>query len=198
MAVEARRGCGYRKVGALYLCGGGIWAGCDRLPYEVGACPVCGEGIHFPRSLREINPARLFGDHENCRDTFDCHMCVPSGEPAFILGVGEKYYSPQSFITEAQMMGVSKRIATLPKKLKLGETWVYLIHKKAIHCGNAEGKDLYKMAVFAAFVPHSVEMPIWKSKTTKRKLKELEKRGITPVVIPDGDLDHAPPKKRRG
>lgn len=198
MAVEARRGCGYRKVGALYLCGGGIWVSCDRLPYEVEACPVCGEGIHFPRSLKEINPFKLFGVHETCKDTFACHMCHPSDGVAYIFGVGEKYYTPQSFITEAQTMGVSKCIATIPKNMKLGETWVYLIHRKAILDGKDEdGKVIYKMAIFAAFVPQRVEMPMWKSKLTKKKRKELEKRGITPVAIPDGDKDHAPAKRRK-
>ena len=35
MAIEAPRGCGYRKVGGLYMCGGGIPIHCDRLPYEL-------------------------------------------------------------------------------------------------------------------------------------------------------------------
>jgi len=178
MAVEARRGCGYRKVGCLYLVGGGIWVACDRLPYEVGPCPTCGEGVH-------------------CKDKFPCHMCHPSDEPAFLLGVGEKYYTPESFTFEAQTMGVSKLVTFIPKKLKLGETWVYLLHKKGIMAGQDENrKPIHKMAVFAAFVPQRVEMPVWKSKLTKRKAKELEKRGITPVIIPDGDKDHAPKKRR--
>lgn len=198
MAVEARRGCGFRKVNALYLCSGGVWVACDRLPYEVGACPVCGGGIHFPRSLKEVNPLKLFGNHEECRDSFSCHMCQPDHEVAYLFGVGEKYYTPQEFITEAQTMGVSKRIQALPKKLKLGETWVYLVHRKAIYAGkDEEGKPVYKMAIFAAFVPQRVEMPVWKSKLTKRKQKELEKRGITPIAIPDGDPDHAPRKTKR-
>lgn len=198
MAAESRRGCGYRKVGALYLCGGGIWTGCDRIPYEVEACPVCGEGIHFPRSLKEINPLKLFGEHENCRDSLNCHMCHPSDGVGYILGVGEKFYTPESFLFEAQTVGVSKCIQAVPKNLKLGETWVYLIHRKAINAGqDGDGNDIYKMAIFAAFVPDRVEMPTWKSKLTKKKRKELEKRGIIPVEIPDGDLDHAPAKRRK-
>ena len=36
MAVEAARSCGYRKVGGLYLVGGGsIIRQCDRLPYKI-------------------------------------------------------------------------------------------------------------------------------------------------------------------
>ena len=40
MAVEAARGCGWRKVGGLYLCSPpGIHVQCDRLPYDLKVCP---------------------------------------------------------------------------------------------------------------------------------------------------------------
>lgn len=42
MPIEARRGCGYRKVGKLYLMGTGISIPCDRLPYELVPCKCCG------------------------------------------------------------------------------------------------------------------------------------------------------------
>jgi hypothetical protein len=192
MAIEARRGCGYRRVGGLYLCSDGIWKGCDRLPFPVGACPVCGEGIHYPRNMRQINPVRLFGRHENCRDDFPCQMCDPTNEVAFVLGVGEKYYTPQNFISEAEMMGVSKRIPSngRPRNFEIGHTWVYLIHRKAIDLGREDGKEVYGMAIFAAFVPTRLEMPIWESAATEEYVESLKKRGITPVVIPDGDEDH--------
>lgn len=32
MAVEARRGCGYRKAGGLYLVASGMGSPCHRLP----------------------------------------------------------------------------------------------------------------------------------------------------------------------
>ncbi|MDO9333426.1 MAG: hypothetical protein Q7T57_02750 [Dehalococcoidales bacterium] len=194
MAVEAKRGCGYRKVGGLYLCGGGVWTGCDRLPFELKACPACGGGIHFPRAPREIDPGQLFGYHEVCRDINSCRMCQPQHEIAYLLGVGEKFYTPQEFLLEAQTMGVSKRIPAIPKSLKVGETWIYLVHRKAIKLETAS-KPIYKMAIFAAFVPQKVEMPIWKADATEEKLAELQKRGITPVIIPDGDPDHQPTKR---
>jgi hypothetical protein len=34
------------------------------------------------------------------------------------MWVGSQYYTPESFIKEAQTMGVSKRIAKIPKDLK--------------------------------------------------------------------------------
>lgn len=191
MAQEARRFCGYRKVHALYLVAEGIWIGCDRIPFQVGSCPICGEGIHFPRSLHKINPVKMFGQHGRCKDRPECPVCHPVDEIAFILGVGEKFYRPEEFLFEAVTMGVSKRIPAIPKELVLGKTRVYLIHRKGTLTGfDAEDKATYDMAVFAAFVPTRIEMPIWKSEDSTEKREELEKRGITPVVFEDGDPDH--------
>lgn len=227
MASEQKRGCGFRHVDALYLCGGYINVPCDRLPLELTSCPVCGAGIHFTRSMTEINPFKLFGNHDVelnsgeidyiCKDIYrPCHVCDPPDAIAFIMMVGEKYYTPESFMEEASSMGVSKRIPFIPKKLKLGETIVYLAHPKAClvkevpvlqeHMAikfvgsdkdngqprllEAEKEDK-ALGIFCAFIPQRIEMPIWKSKLTDEKKEELEKRGITPVQIPDGDADHA-------
>jgi len=35
MAVEAKRGCGYRKVGGLYIVSGGQGISCHRLPMNI-------------------------------------------------------------------------------------------------------------------------------------------------------------------
>jgi len=48
---EEKRGCGYRKVGAMYLCGMGIPVECDRLPYELTVCRVCGAGVKQSRGF---------------------------------------------------------------------------------------------------------------------------------------------------
>lgn len=212
MAVELKRGCGYRKVGGLYLVGNYIPVACDRLPLEVGSCPVCGSGVHWIRNIAEINPYRLWGVHMPCIDHL-CKVCQPPDDVAFIMGVGERHYSPSSFLEEAVAMGVSKRIPAIPKKLKLGETVVYLAHKKAVevreslavqqamgvleNIGNpqmrlleAEGKPTYKMGIFCAFIPQRVEKLIWEKEATEENMEALRKRGIEPVIIPDGDEDH--------
>ena len=190
MAQEPRRGCGYRKVGGLYLEGEYTWKNCDRLPMPVEPCPVCGAGIHFSRNLAKVNPFALWGNHDcSCNP---CNVCYPPDALAFVVGVGEKYYTPQSFMQEAATMGVSKRIPFVPKDLKLGETVVYLTHKKAIEVspgGNGK-KPKHKMAVFSAFIPQKISKLIWKSQATKAEFKKLWKQGITPVVIKDGDKDH--------
>jgi len=152
MAVEEKRGCGYRKVGGMYLVGGALAIGCDRLPLRLESCPVCGAGIHPTRGMTEIYPLDLFGTHDdkvtvfqgdpkvegeiikvNCFDKIrPCEVCDPTNELAYIMMVGAKPYPTTAhFMEEANRVGVSKRIPFVPKKLKLGETVIYLAHPKA-------------------------------------------------------------------
>lgn len=114
MAVEQLRGCGFRKVGGMYLCGEYISSPCDRMP--------------FP-----LNPCQLWGSHQGCEDNFrPCHLCDPQDEPAYIMLIGAgNYKTPQDFLEEAGRMGISKRIPFIPKDLELGKTVVYLAHPKA-------------------------------------------------------------------
>lgn len=201
MAVEAKRGCGYRKVNALYLCGSGITAKCDRLPFPIEYCPTCGSGIKFTQGFTWLDWEKYAGIHEDCKcpNPLLCFICVPSGhpQPYGLLWVGEAYYSPKHFIKEALEMGVSKRIPFIPKELKLGETVVLLAHKKAISgviISDQPGESHLtedKPGIFYAFTVTAIEMPIYESDLTEEKRKELNKRNITPVTIPDGDIDHS-------
>lgn len=56
MAVEAKRGCGYRRVGGLYVVGGGLSAPCDRMPFPLERCRHCGGGIKFTRGPQWLLP----------------------------------------------------------------------------------------------------------------------------------------------
>jgi len=207
MSVEAIRGCGYRKVGGLYLCGEGAGMECDRLPYELKVCPVCGAGVKFSRGFAWLDWSKYASRHLDCREhmpvitsgTLDignlCPVCQPHEhvQPYGLLWVGESFYTPEAFVQEALQMGISRRIAAIPRNLKLGETWVLFASIKA--CGerkNNEGKMVGVPGVFYAFRPQRLEFLIWKSEATPEKLAELEKRHITPVVIPDGDVEHDP------
>lgn len=228
MSVEAKRGCGYRKAGGLYLCGEYISVPCDRLPYPLDVCPTCGGGIKVSRGFTRINPLKLFGFHDfaecddksgifiqRCHDRIrPCFVCDPKDEPAFIMGVGEKFYkTPGDFSKEAQRLGISKRIPFIPRELELGKTIVYLAHPKACQVKESAAlqqamailggeeterprlieseKIEYKLGIFTAFIPQRVEKLIWEKDATPEEIERLEKRGITPVVIKDGDLDHA-------
>jgi len=63
MAVEAKRGCGWRKANGLYLVGGGLAAPCDRMPYALDRCPTCGAGVKFTRGHTWLQPD-FFSVHE--------------------------------------------------------------------------------------------------------------------------------------
>lgn len=234
MAQEEIRGCGYRKVGGMYLCGDYIPVACDRLPYALETCPTCGGGIKVTRGYTKVNPLALFGLHDQqvpvfeddptvrgevtkliCADRFrPCFMCDPTDDSAFIMGIGEAHYpTPDDFVAEAGRLGVSKRIASIPKGLELGKTVVYLAHRKA--CVARESAIIQRAmalvtgsedpqprlieaqkveprpGIFSAFIPQRIEKLIWERDATPDQVAELEKRGITPVTIKDGDQDHA-------
>lgn len=158
-----------------------------------------------------------------CKDDNRCHVCnPPSGLISFLMTVGEKYYTPENFVAEAQVMGVSKRIPTMPRDLVLGKSVVYLAHPEAVtgrlnqdlraswHEWSADKLPLApegweyrppsvklaegeheQLAVFCSIVPERVEKLLWKSQATEEEVETLLKRGITPVLIEDGDKDHA-------
>ncbi len=140
MAQEKLRGCGFRKVGGVYLVGAGLQIACDRLPIPLEVCPTCGEGLKFSRNPRQIDAYKMFGDHifwkpethDYCPEDY-CYVCrPPSDVSSYIMGVGERHYTPESFIKEAMEMGVSKRISAIPRNLVVGKSVVFLSHKKAI------------------------------------------------------------------
>jgi hypothetical protein len=215
MAVEKARGCGYRKVNGLYLVGDvNTVALCDRLPYKIDNCPVCSSGLKFSRGWSWIDWQKYAGEHGSlidalsperknaeCRDDVNCPICWPSRfvQPYGLIWVGEKFYTPDAFVRESLQLGISRRIpftGSIPrmsKNLKLGETWILFAHKHVIKVGkDALGKDLYEPAIFHSFRPTRLELLLWESEAVPERLLELEKAGITPIIIPNGDKDHDP------
>jgi len=171
MAVEPKRGCGYRKVGGLYLVAEpGSWK-CDRLPIEMVVCPCCGEGIRQTRGWKWIDPLKMFGSHNHfdpgyCECPESCPACHPANyfgtDPevnAGLLWIGTAFYpTPQDFLAEGAQLGFSRRISTLPKEFHAGKTWVFLGHPKAV-VKAADGTALEEPApgIFAAIRPKGVE-----------------------------------------
>jgi len=208
MAVEGKRGCGYRKVGGLYLVGGGMSVFCDRLPLKIPVCKTCGEHPRFSRNIAKISPLRLWGHHlTECKDSAFDPICFPP-EQAYLMWVGSEY-TPQSFIAESSAMGISKRIPAIPADLKVGEDWVFLAFQKLIPTGkkafllpfddpeDLKGKKGFEPGVFFAFRPTRLEMIVTQSQSQDaEKMKLLTDKGIEPVIVPDDDPDHAPRKRR--
>lgn len=203
MAVEKIRGCGFRKCGGLYLVGNGIVDVCDRLPLNLPKiCATCGAGIKPHRGFQWINPQKLFDNHKKCNDKPTCMMCYPPDEQSGLMWVGNRWYTPQKFIEEALNLGVSKRISHIPKGFEIGKTIIYLAHRKAgtktveepTNFGEPIKKRELCPAIFYVIRPKRIEKLIWKKDATTENILELEKRGITPIIIPDGDKDHDPKK----
>ena len=209
---EQKRGCGYRKEGAMYLVGFGIPVECDRLPYELTTCRVCGAGVKQSRGFTWLNWFEFAGKHEGCRDKYLCPLCDPKEGDIFgLLWVGKKFYTPESFIQEAIKMGVSKRIAQIPNKLELGKTRILVAHPEAVTnfcprynkpvamitvntcdtCNLDECEVKNKSTapgIFYSFIAQRVEKIISKEQSEDEEtIEKLKKRGITPVIHETGE-----------
>lgn len=182
---EEKRGCGYRKISTenkvfYYLCGSGISALCDRLPYKLTTCPVCGGGIKFHRGFQWIDWHRYAGEHSECECDEGCYVCHPKqGEVYGLMWVGERFYTPNSFISEAEKLGVSKLAPTLPKNLEIGKTKILLAHRKAW-----ENKE---PGIFYAFIVRRVEVLVKVEDLGKDWIKRLRKRGIVVIAAYKGE-----------
>jgi len=232
MPIEPIRKCGYRKVGGIYVCGSGMAVPCDLLPLPITPCPTCHFTIPFTRGFLWIHRDYLsyrseghYYSKDGCKCSKFCPICYPHQnilqDEAMLMWVGSKFYSPESFVKEAMEMGVSKRIAEIPKGLILGATWVLLAHSKVpfdvgregtkVYVNVAEGSQpvikegvvvsernilknsepVYKPAIFYAFRPTKLEFLIWQSEATAKRLDELKTKGLTPVIVPDNMKEHA-------
>lgn len=193
MAVEPIRRCGYRKVGGYYIVGRGVPFGCDRLPYQLKPCPVCGLEVKFSRGIQWLDWKQFAGEHIPCKDDAVCYVCHPKPERYGLMWVGNEY-TPETFLAEAKELGVSKRLPAPPRGFKPG-SFVLLSMKDAMGTQpdpDNIGKVIGIPGVFAAFVATAIEKLIWQHDATPAELEKLNKAGITPVVIPDGDVDHDP------
>jgi hypothetical protein len=207
MPIEPKRGCGYRKVGGLYLIGTGMALPCDGLPLEIKNCPVCGYRIPFTRGFMWVRKEYIAYyskekhiSNGNCSCHYNCPICHPEAnnlEKYGFMWVGENFYkTPDDFILEAEKLGVSKRISSIPKDLQLNKTWVLLAHRKVPFkvktFGPLQSEPLYKPAIFYAFKPIRIEKLIWQSQATEETLEKLRQQGISPVIVPDDDIVHKP------
>ena len=177
MAIESKRGCGFRKVGGLYLMGDKGGRPCGRMPLPLEVCPACGEGIKQSRGWTWIDPSKLFKGTECARPLHlafvdlvlpgrpeSCASCplhnLGEWERAGLLWIGSGFYpTPQHFMEEAKELGISKRISGVPR--------------------------------FRVFKPTRIEKVVTQSQAQdEEEMAKLHKQGITPFVVPDDDPDH--------
>ena len=198
---DKKRGCGWRKPGGIYFVSGGLIKPCGKLPIPLTVCPTCNHGIKPSRGWTWIDGTQLIKEID-CKFEGEphCFICPMNGDPGKVglLWVGEKFYpKPDDFTKEAAIQGVSRRISTIPREFKLGETWIWFAHRKGKsdlchECNGATAikkcntcKDerfVYVPAIFHAFKPTAIEYVV-KGNETEEELEKMIKRGITPIRI---------------
>lgn len=181
--VERERGCGYRKEGGLYLVSGQASGFCGKLPFSLTVCHCCGQGIKFSRGFTWIN-SDLFKQIA-CSIEWKCSTCVMrmEDEPLGLMWVGEKFYKqPSDFTREGLTMGISKRIAVIPRRFKVGKTWIALAHIKAISVVNPDNSVTFTPGIFQLFRPTAIEYVV-RGNESNDELDDMEKMGITLVTV---------------
>jgi hypothetical protein len=149
---EPRRQCGYRRIGGTYLMSGRFFGHpCGKMPFPLGRCPECGEGL-FKVALRKpkfVNASVLipFVDGMECNYKH-CDSCPANNleklGKVILWGVGKDNYTPESFIAEANAQGISKRLDRIPKEfldedLEIDQFLVFAVHPEACTVeGNVE------------------------------------------------------------
>lgn len=192
---EPKRGCGYRKVGGLYMVAGKFNASCHGLPFLLEVCPVCSQGIKQARGWTWISPCELFTqDTTNCK-LRHCERCPVSNPPAGrhgLLWIGVAHYpSPSDFMSEARRLGISRRVQFVPNDFRLGETWLYLAHPHAFPPLDKEsiGHDGEGTpGIITVFKPERIELIVTPDQAKDGEFMEkCDKRGVTPVVLDESD-----------
>ena len=216
MSVERKRGCGFRKVGGLYLVSDGPAMDCDRLPIALDVCPVCSHGFKQSRGWTWVDVNGLVGGvHSDCQDEFPCVLCMSTAQlgKAGLIWIGDKFYkTPADFERESTELGCSRRISVVPRGFKLGETWVLLAHPKGIRMGcsaclthgytvpevnKAEVCEAcagqghrWLPGIFRVWRPERIEKILPESHRGGPEEQECIENGIRPVFVPDADPDH--------
>jgi hypothetical protein len=184
--VEARRGCGWRKPGGLYLVADAPAEPCPLLPVPLHVCPTCGEGIKPARSWTWVDADKLLGlplphpAETRAAHALACPLGIRLGR-AGLLWIGEAFYpSPQAFMREAARMGISRRITAVPRDFQPGRTWVLCAHRSTIAPATRDGEAA--AGVFTLFRPTAVEYVV-RGDETEPELERLVERGIQPVRV---------------
>jgi len=179
--VEGKRGCGFRKPGGMYLVAAGLSATCHKLPIETTTCPTCGAGIRPARGWTWVDGDVLAAQvpcetPQACRA---CPLCNGTLGHCGLLWVGERHYrTPEAFTAEALRMGVSRRVAAIPRGFQVGKTWVLLGHRKALSGPDGEPRP----GIFHAFRPTAIEYVV-REDDSQEHLESLSKRGIKLVRV---------------
>ncbi len=100
-----------------------------------------------------------------------------------LIWIGESFYgTTDEFIAEAKRMGISRRLSAIPRGFTVGETAVWLAHRKAIETTGQDGTVTYAPGVFYIFKPEAIEYVVT-GQETEDQLDRLETQGFTIVAV---------------
>jgi hypothetical protein len=166
-------------------------------------CPCCGTGIVPSRGWTWVSPVLIAQDALPCRKAgLQCKLCIVERlieESRYadykmvehlcgLLWIGEQFYAtPRDFSEEAAELGISRRVHSVPRGFKLGETPVMLAHRKGTvewitNPDTGAPQPVQVPAVFSIFVPSAVEV-IVSGDESDDEIEALVKRGLTPVKV---------------
>lgn len=195
MATEAKRGCGYRKVGGIYMCADGSGGPCCKMPIPLRVCPTCNQGIKQTRGFQWIDPTPWLKGGCTWRRPF-CPLAQPGVLPdkVGLLWIGAEHYDrPEAFNDEAARLGISRRIRAIPRGFEVGKSWVFLAHPRVLF-----EDDKWVGGLFRIIRPDRFETIVTETMARDGELMDdLSDRGLVPVIVPDGDTDHAAPAERK-
>lgn len=202
--IEPKRLCGYRTVGSLYLIANPNFTTCHRLPLPLNSpCSTCGEMPRFNRSISYISPLKLFQPCSFCLNqpvsitvcSDECPACNPP-LVGFLSWVGAFYYSPLSFLREANTLGISKKIPFVPKHFNPNTPWYFAHPNVMLHPNPNASPKATRQGVFLCGYFQRFEKLIWEKDATEDTVLDLQKKGINAVIVPNDNPHHAPRKQK--
>lgn len=104
---------------------------------------------------------------------------------AGLLWIGEAFYpTVADFEHEADRMGLSRRIATVPHGFVVGETWILLAHSKAIlrEAPKMGAKPEFIPGIFRMFKPDRIEVIVTGDEADS-VIDDYIARGLSPVKV---------------
>ncbi len=184
---EEKRGCGFRKVGGLYLVTDPILftKPCYKLPVSTNKY-----GIKQARNItyieRKTNIYKMFvnmicpSNDKNHYDTQNCDACkalhcplgsenlIENKQKIYLLWIGKQYYpTPQKWIDEAAKQGISRKVKFIPDDIEIGKSIVAVAHSKVkfdLNMFNSSDEESakggtfrIKPGIFFAFRPQRIE-----------------------------------------
>lgn len=189
---EPKRGCGWRKVGGYYLRGGSVSYECGLLPIPFATCPCCGTGLRPSRQPTWVDADQLMIalDPDCPSPASVCDACplsqIVAGDmgEALLIWVGERHYPTiGDFEREVDVLGISRRLQSIPQGFKIGQTWVLLAHPKGISNRPKLGEEVeWTPAIFHIFRPDRIEVVVDESYSTD-DIDRMIERGLTPVAV---------------